>query len=1605
MHNKLKNKMSSFFFQNFSKASYECISKVPGKEEVYYREGKLVVVIEDTEVGKRIFPIIKSLIDWDVRIFANYFEFQVGGYIADKSDTVQMFFVDFYSGFPYTWKNATALNQLRALVSFTYAMEEKGYYLDCQVFNNETCHNISDFLSFFSPNASEVEKSNACLIKYIHYKLSHGGNLEEFYGDIIKKNAITQLSSFPYRMPIIQMCYHYYIDGFIPTNIETVLEYVLEYEKNAIIKKEKEKNAEHYLLVSNPNLSKQYYSITEENEEYTVYNGTIKIFKKPISSGLKQLLQDNKKQFLEKYSHCFYSYLIYEKLNSIVREVLENTILDFDGNIIGYQYSLDALTNEQPILESQFEFQSDIIQFVSQLNKALVKFASSDNLCASSEEVKHEIFNVETDVIYSKEGMNFIRDSIRIRTIQDLQKLQETNVSIIHEEITMLFFKLLRTYLERKYGTLSSIKLILSKKEVRYLSPVLAKQFANFVVGRPINLPKATQALYHFLSYDMATTNDRVAYDNRILYKPDSKDSFLFQYEVESKYGIKFQKGKEVTLFDGRKIVMFSHPKNISKVFQKIQETEEEILEKIGMIESKDVKLNNISEFIYSSNLDSEDLYLVAGYISKPVCGVPLTCDLLLTFSNKQILQVAGKLIAKFGQYYLNSVFINIDEKSDDFTFYIDTLDSGFAIKKTSIKQATDYVQQEIEIVEHFFDYLEQRGYNPNAFTSLDLRGMSSIIELLDYANSLDTYCDEHKIYYAHHKNMCPICMRTRRMIEPNFEQRYERIFEDEYAVHYKYDDSYNLKIYKDNIAMLDCLEKNVDTIILMKLKGRELKMKQDCFIPERKALNENNQFIGYLYSAIDFKDKDCKNLKEVESFENLPKIKSLIRLIGQVELLILDGYTFDRNPFGDVFLCVNHKKQVQIVNIEFLSKEKAPRFQQEKKREESIKWLYQYVRTIIASDSNIELDCNDIKNKNIVLHLEHLAQDLTMYCTIHKYYYHSEDVFCPKCIDISNTQKIKKECVDSSEIATWKHLKPGGESNIYLRKDGSVAKVFNEKVDYSFKIQILGAIFRKKEILEQINEETNAFKFIIPQKILIDKMTNHVIGYIMKEKVKGVAISTLKDTEKVQNKLGYTQKDIFEILITVGEGIQTLHDRANIYIGDLNGGNILIDAQKNVHFLDFDGMGIDNIAPRFSTEGYIDPVSQKANHITPKDDWYSFAIQAFYYLTYTHPFNGVYKEKNRMLEIPEKMERRLSLLGNHGITPPSIAKPWYWMNLDLRNAFLNIFEGDSRKSIVPELKKQYHELFEGNSLETEEEIIRINNKFVAKRNYLYDTGDNDIVRVINHYTTINSSGDKYYVFMLLDGEIHKLYIPDCLQIMDIFWLKYVAIVVYQDRIVAFDYETDGEVFKENYDKESDIIVVNDNTLYLSQNSDSESRIYEIDFNKKAKAKKSKISFLPEQKTVGFLVKFNSKFMLIKRDSNGKDTIYCNSEKLCNIESDSQNSKYRILYDKTTRLWVVISSHKTIITVESSNSQYKLWYLSIEEDDIDVQNATVDKGFLYLPGKGVLYIVNLKKEMTIKRLECDKLITPDSRLCDFNPDGFSIITNYSLYDILKEKIN
>lgn len=1563
--------LKSKFFYNFVKYSYNQIFETVNEEEVYYKENKLVVVVNNKEIGQQIYDIVKDLADREETISTWKIDFKISKYFADKQNTIEIFCVDVNSNdvdinfdFKKEWSRYSKLEKLQEVSSFVDDIQNKRYILDESKFKNENCNCISAFLSFFILDNEKVESSKGCLIKYIHYVLSDGGNLEEFYKKIVSNNMICKMQEFPYSLPIIKMCYNYFVTGTIPESICGVLQEEIEGDEFS-------DSYKFSSIVSNANLD---LATIENNEDYTIYDGNIKIYH-DMSSEFEYFLNANTETLIDGIEQ--------------VGEQLEQIIRDFTGKIIGYKFSIKNGEFRNTIFEQNFKTQHELLDFMFKISKYLdgiiqKHYYGSPIIYIGSNESDN--FNIEESLVCIDD------DNLSITGTEEFFNLLSNNRDMFENKITTIFFKLYLEYLNNKYGKMFTEEEFFEKMEVRCLSPILTREFINYALGKQVDYNIATEEFIDFLYNTKRSStfvNNYCFYDSRYEYNPFNTP-FIFEDEVEKKYEIKLNKGLYETLPDGRRLITFNRKKKISTIKKKEDSLRKEISKKLGDIEDENVKIIGISEIIYSKNIDNDNMYKVVGYVTEPINGKRLTDEVLVNLNNKDLLKVFGYLFTKFKNNYISWDTIWME---DNFTFYINILDKNFHIEKSGTP-----------FMNWITDYLIEKGCNPNAFIDLDFS--ESYIHkyvFIGIANFYDAYCNEHNIYYDSNDKMCPACRRTKYFLPQDYEKNARKLFEDAYAEHYSIDEQYNLKVYKTSCIDIDEIERNIDKIIRKQLDSKNLKLGQDCFVPYKKAITDNSKFVGYIYKAVEFNNKQggtdiCIDLKDSQRLSNLPRLMSLIRLILQVKEITNNNLGFINNPFTYVFLGKAHKKQVQILNVELLSKRGNIK--------DTIKWTCEYVCQVLASDTSIEVDISDCSTDidSLLEKLQNLSKELTKYCSIHKMYYKKDNLFCPKCLDKSILESIEIEYVQKSTIIKQDLITEGGESFIYPYNDDSVAKVFKDKeVNYDFKNVIISRILDRKETLERFNKKDFKYKYVLIEKLLVDTKTNSIFGYTMK-RVTGKPLSILRDREEVE-KLGIAMKDVFEILITAGEGIETLHTEANIFIGDLNGCNILFDTQKNVYFLDFDGMGIDELAPVFFTDGYIDPLSKKNHNITKNDDWYSFAIQAFHYLTFTHPFNGIYSieedGKEMLLEIPDKMERRISLLGNHGMEAPDVALSWNWMNEELKTVFLDIFEGDNRESIIPYLICQYKELYGSDPNQESNKIIRVNSKFIAKE---INPFNSDVVHIINHYAAVCSENDEYYVSVLLNKDRRKIeyniYLTECMKIKNVLLSedKMIAIAIYEKEIVVFDLEKNSEIYSEEISNVKDI-VLDDTVLYFSGISDDgENIIFQRNFIPDGGVQKDEIKFLTKQSTKRFLA-FNSKFVLVKSDSEHVDKIYCNSQRLCDMSCKSENSKYNIIYDETTKLWLVVNSEGNGIIINSSNGKCKKIDIKKCVNDINVGNIGFNNGIVYIPCQDYLYIVNTNGEVTTKKMECNRIMTPNSQLYNINKIGFSVMTDDVLYEV------
>ncbi len=1581
----MKMTLKNRIVYNHIKRFYDKVNEVENTEEIYYKEGKLVVVIKDEELGNKIYEIVKELYDVDEEIYTYNMLLRISKYVCDKQNAIQMIYIDIKIDKP--WWMFSEPERLNAWVELVKDMKEKGYILNPSEFKSKKCNSIANILSFFTLGIEEIEYNETeiacCVVKHIHYMLTK----KDFsWDDIFPSNKnFLHVDELPYGLSILKLCCKCvnYEEITLQEISEAINNMYCTIGMNSLIVNrdlwESDLSDLHDIRIYGDSLEiHKRYGLTEEQ-----------VWK---NFGSKYCNKTNEfKEFLKSY--VLYSY---KRKIKLVNEP-QNLIWDVCGNIRGYKYETKAMEVDR-IIDSTFPSQSSIISLIKEISQYI-----NDATWGGNGKSLFDILSLKIQLI---QDMDSYTNDVRVLDIEDLFEFANTDKQYLEEQLIKLFFEFYLKYVGKK----SYKNEYLSTIDVKCLSPILAKEFIKYALGYKVDYEIATKGLLDFIHLTSRSTgktgNEEKYYDDRLCYNPEDVP-FIFDYELIDECGVEFEKGMNKWMPDGRRIITFNKSKDIFK----FQKAEEQNINKVKKIKEQDylykeadsyVNPMSISKIIYRTDIQKDGMYKFAGFITKPIKNPELLSEKVTKLNNKDMLKVAANLITLFNSEYIPIEFIFM---SNSFEFYIDIYNEKFDVKK--MKEAN---------MKWFINYILSNGGDKNSIISLAENDRVSVQQreyLLDKVKHLTNYCNKHFIYYWDNEDLCPICSKTSYCIPEDecFSNEAIKVFEDKYAIYYKYKEK-NLKIYKAPYM-------NREEVIDERLQKEN--PIQACFIPYKKIVTKNSsKFMGYVYEeesieSEKFLDFTCENLT------NLPRIKGLIRLILQVKQYLEEDLSFIEDPFTHVFLNKDYKEQVQILNIDLLSEKGS--------KKDTVKWTCDYIKSVILLDECIEIDIKD-KNEDLdslFKKLNNLSKHLTKKCKIHKIYYNDKQLFCPKCIPKNHNMKI--ELIDKSIITNCEEVGSGGESVIHeVDSVNKVAKVFKEdaNVDLSLKCQLFYRIFSsKKEILEEINRKKELkYKYIIPETILADWDKHEVFGYTMKRVYDSMPISLLSDTS-ILKELGFTLKDVLEILITVGEGIETLHNKANIYIGDLNGGNILFDKDKNVYFLDFDGMGMDEIPTICFTEEYTDPRSIKGN-ITMEDDWYSYAVQAFLYLTLSHPFSGIYydiseSKQKKPLEIVEMMERRISILGEHEIEAPKITRDWKeWMTDSLKIAFLDIFENEKRMSIVPELIEQYKKLYCGEYADKEHYgEIRIAKNFTAKEITPFV---GEVVAAINSYSAICENTNSYYIAVLVHEKEYNIQFPQCGTIRDILLSEENDIIyaIYNNKIVVVDLSTsktyDNRVYTIDlrdtntiiYTEEIDNIknaILDENTLYYTANYNGEDIIFKSELKKEKsgiKVQKEEIRYEVGKETVGFLSKFNSKFVFVKRSKEEKiDEIYCNSEKFYDMTYNSEDVKYKILYDEATKTWLVINSQRSGIIIEK-DGMYKEVLIDKQIDMQNIKNVIYRKRKIYIPNEDLLYIINTDDQSKNKKMECSEILNSNSKIYNINKRGFNVITLNRYYEVRQD---
>lgn len=166
--------------------------------------------------------------------------------------------------------------------------------------------------------------------------------------------------------------------------------------------------------------------------------------------------------------------------------------------------------------------------------------------------------------------------------------------------------------------------------------------------------------------------------------------------------------------------------------------------------------------------------------------------------------------------------------------------------------------------------------------------------------------------------------------------------------------------------------------------------------------------------------------------------------------------------------------------------------------------------------------------------------------------------------------------------------ISAGGEGSIYTTSEsGVVAKIY-------FKQRITQN--RKDKLILMTQNQPNIKNVCWP----IDLLTNEsgeFIGYIMAQALGNDMAKTI-----FKGRCGtYNRLQLVKILINIFEIISQLH-RNNILLGDINGGNILIQSPEEIYFVDTDSYQIEGYPCPVGTELFTPPEIFKADNSEKKD-------------------------------------------------------------------------------------------------------------------------------------------------------------------------------------------------------------------------------------------------------------------------------------------------------------------------------------------------------------------------------------------------------------------
>ena len=860
-------------------------------------------------------------------------------------------------------------------------------------------------------------------------------------------------------------------------------------------------------------------------------------------------------------------------------------------------------------------------------------------------------------------------------------------------------------------------------------------------------------------------------------------------------------------------------------------------------------------------------------------------------------------------------------------------------------KRIIDVLNQEADLSQNYtvFDWDE---LVPSIFYHLDHSAMLSIFSIS--VNEI-RLCPFHDNWHTENA-MCPICKKLFVVTNTDFVPYFSTpLYTNSSANFYNYETEdkdqyilYSPTIYSSRFTqeVRIGIENNL----------------YDGFVGIRPQKLIKSQSSDKVYPHILLNSIDMEKLKPISSFSQINRLKVVLAMYKNILPRILDG-TFICNStqiFETIAMHKNYKDEILIPDLPLLAcstiMDKDSTLHQlakKKTKEYFATFLLNYIsddtylkKFITSNDPKFTAVIEDITSLTFT---ESIISDVlatfTGYCHTHKLPFSN---FCPECA----SDGIKEEHIIFCDKDYFQALDPsrtnmrGGEATLYPYGEQYIQKIFEPHVNLAQKSKILAKAMEKAPLIDAFNAEHKDIKIISATKLLYMRNGNSITlkGYVQEFVKDAYKISNLKDKGFVKAH-NYSRTDVVEILMNLCIGIEFLHSIGG-YIGDLNGGNVLIQG-TSVYIIDIDGMSFDEVKNCIYTEMYIYPPSAESKNITSDDDWYSLAIQAFYYLTHSHPFKGISNDPTIPNNEIERMKYHLSVLGNHNITPSGLSIGWDFLPDDLLKHFRLTFEANKRESMLSILRMYFTALKKSENMFQE----------VKRRR--------NVKAVINLDTYVDE--DNYLVYQ----EVQQTRINGFIAIFDV---GEGALVVFTENSLFFSYR-DGKTHALANLFSNPALTVHNHNFYYAVND----KLFVDTLNLvTAEVESHRINKVSPYPIVDISVDEENKFVFVENnESTGKYDIYCNSVVVKSISKRllPDDVRIQIVYDPISKKRLVLfkGDSKTTVVVIETRSENPIQF--------DIMQKLSDSvafygNILYYVGVGTIlsYNVNSRKSSSI---ECD----------------------------------